>query len=63
MTVEDGASEHTLTVQAAEDVWLEGAVQFPSLPIYCVQVVFVPVYELHNPKIVTHPNPFVIQPV
>ena len=63
MFVDDGASEQTLAVQAAADVWLEGAVQLPSLPIYCAQVVFVPVYELHNPKVTTHPDPLVIQPV
>ena len=58
-----GASVHAFAAQAAADVWLEGAVQFPSLPIYCVQVVLVPVYEVHDPKVAVHPAPVVTHPV
>ena len=38
-----GAFAHTLAAQAAAEVYVEGAKQFPSLPIYYVQVVLVPV--------------------
>ena len=58
-----GASVHTLATQAAAVVWLAGAVQFPSLPIYYVQVDAVPVYELHDPKEEVHPAPVVTHPV
>ena len=57
-----GASEHTFGAQAAAEVWDEGAEQFPSVPIYYKQVVLVPVYELHNPKVSIHPAPVVMQP-
>ena len=58
-----GASVHALAAQAAAVVWLDGAVQFPSLPMYCEQVVLVPVYEEHDPKVVIHPAPVVTHPV
>ena len=51
-----------LAAQAASVVWVIGALQFPSVPIYDSQVMLVPVYMLQVPKEVVHLAPVVTQP-